>query len=223
LNFLSLISYPYEQVCEHIGRIINEDIKKYGETRFEKHNEFIKWKSVPEDHIDRGVENSLGVTVEQAKVDINNDGINDRIVRTGWSMFGLFVDRLNIFSINSKEKVVIQELDNIDQQVIVFNSGSYWQERNTKMHGKMNFDWYFNGIASIDLIKKNSETYLVAENYAAQSDVPAKIYVFQLDQNYQPNDVCMFVKICPCSGCRGLRGIQPAKMNPAKKWCEKVN
>lgn len=212
-----------DKVCIPLGQIINADITKYGKTRFGQHSEFVKWRKVEEERIDRGEPRSYSESVEQADVDINNDDVVDQVIRTRWSMSGVLNDRFNIFPERTltKDKIGVFDLLNSDKKSIMFNSGNFWLERHIKKHGDSNEDWYFGGIASIDLMRKNNETYLVAENYAAPRDISAKIYVFQLDKDYQPNDVCMFVKICPCSGCKNLRGNQPIKTLPAKKWCGK--
>lgn len=136
--------------------------------------------------------------VEQADVDINNDGIIDQVVRTHWSSRGVLDDALNTLP-QSEKKIVIAELIKPGNW-IKFNRGNYWLERYKKKYGDLNFDWVLDGIASINLLRLNNETYVVAQNYAARRNVSAKIYVFQLDKEYkkyEEKDVCMFEKICP--------------------------
>lgn len=206
------------KVCVPLGRIINDDIKKYGKTRFDQHGEFAKWRKVEEEKIDRGEPHRYDESVERADVDINNDGIVDQVIRTKWSTRGVLDDALSTLPLN-KQKVVIDEI--VKSETTVTLNSSYWLNRQIKKYGELNFDWFFGSVASINLFQQNDVTYVVAQEYASSRNSPAKLYVFQYDKDYQPIDVCMFVKICPCDGCDGMHGNQTAKTLPAKKWCNK--
>lgn len=210
------------KVCVPLGRIINDDIKKYGKTRFDQHGEFAKWHKVEEENIDRGEPHKYDESVERADVDINNDGIVDQVIRTKWSIGRALNDALDIFPLNER-KIVISELQQ-SKKSIMFNPGNYWLERYKKKYDDLNFDWVLDGVASINLLQLNNQTYVVAQNYAAPLNVSAKIYVFQLNKEYkkyEEKDVCMLVKICPCGGCEDLRGDEISKTLPAHKWCVK--
>lgn len=224
-GFFRLDKSTNDKVCSSLGQIINADIKKYGKTRFDTHSEFVKWHKVEENRIDRGNVHKYDGMVEQADVDINNDGVVDRVIRLQWSIRNVLEDTLNILPQNEKE-IVIAELIKSDK-MIMFNNGNYWLDRYQKKYGDpyvVRWGWYFGGVASLDLLQQNNETYVVAQNYAAPRNVSAKIYVFQLDKEYkkyEEKDVCMFVKICPCGGCEDLRGNEVTKTLPANKWCHK--
>lgn len=224
-GFFRLDKSTNDKVCSSLGQIINADIKKYGKTRFDTHSEFVKWRKVEENRIDRGDVHKYDGMVEQADVDINNDRGVDQIIRTQWSIRGVLEDALNILSQSEKE-IAIAELIKSDK-MIMFNNGNYWLDRYRKKYGDpllVRWGWYFDGVASINLLLLNNVTYVVAQNYAAPRNVSAKIYVFQLDKEYkkyEEKDVCMFVKICPCGGCEDLRGDEVTKTLPANKWCHK--
>jgi uncharacterized protein len=221
-GFFRLDKSANDKVCSSLGLIINGDIKKFGKTRFDAHSEFVKWRKVEETRIVRGDVHKYDGMVEQADVDINNDGVVDQIIRTQWSIRGVLEDALNILPQSEKE-IAIAELIRSDKK-IEFNPSNYWLERYKKKYGNLNFDWVIDGAASINLLRLNNETYVVAQNYAAPRNVSAKIYVFQLDKEYkqyEEKDACMFVKICPCGGCEDLRGDEVAKTLPANKWCHK--
>lgn len=218
-GFFRLDQSTNNEACFLLGRIINADIKKFGEIRFEQHNEFIKWSDVDEENIERGYPQKYSESVERADVDINNDGVADQVIRTRWSLRNVLQDELDVLPLN-EQRVVIDELLNSEKKVR-FNAGNYWLDRYRKKYGLSNEYWWFDGIASLNLYKQNGKVYVVAQNYAAPRTVSAKVYVFKLDKNYEANDVCMFVKICPCGGCDDMRGNQTEKTLPGKQWCHK--
>ncbi|HXH72570.1 MAG TPA: hypothetical protein VNI58_07150, partial [Mariprofundaceae bacterium] len=223
-GFYRLYKSNNDNVCVPLSKLINADIKKYGKTRFDTHSEFATWHKVDQKSIDRG-DSGYDGWVQQADVDINNDGIMDQVIRTSWSMGGAMNDSLNVLPENESQKIRIDDLIRSDKK-IMFNVNNYWLERYRKKYGDpllVRWGWYFKGIASLNLLKKTDATYVVAQNYAAPTNVSAKIYVFQLDKDFRPykeRDVCMFLKTCPCKGCVDLRGDEVSKSLPAKKWCQ---
>jgi uncharacterized protein YecT (DUF1311 family) len=223
-GFFRLDQSTNDKVCSLLSQIINDDIKEYGETNFDTHTEFAKWRKVEESRIDRGDVRKYDGMVEQADMDINNDGVVDQVIRTQWSMHSVLDDSLNILS-RSEKKIVIADLIN-SGNMITF-TGHYWLDRHQKKYSNHLIDgweWYFHGVAAINLFQQNDETYVVAQSYAVSRNVSAKIYVFQLDKEYkkyEEKDVCMFVRICPCGGSEGLRGNERTKTLPASKWCHK--
>lgn len=221
-GFFRLDQSTNNEVCFSLGRIINSDIKKYGKTQFEDHSEFVEWSVVDEENIVRGEQDRYSESVERADVDINNDGVVDQVIRTKWTLRYVLQDELDVLSLN-QQKVVINDLLNSEKKV-KFNAGNYWLDRYKKKYDLSNEDWWFDGVASLNIYKQNGEVYLVAQNYAAPRNVAAKIYVFQVDKVYRKHeerDACMFVRICPCGGCVRMSANQAAKTLPAKKWCHK--
>jgi hypothetical protein len=205
-------------ICRPLEKMINADIQKFGKTQLEKRKEFVKWRLVDERRIDRGNEQKYGESVELAEVDLNNDGALEDVVRTKWSLRGDLMDALNILPRNEGQKIAVGELLKSDK-LIMFNNNHYWLNRHIKKYGVDNSDWYFDGVASLDLLRMKEKTYVVAQHYAAPKNVSAKIFVFRLDPTNEVVDVCMFVKVCPCGGCEDLSGDEVVKTLPGKKWC----
>jgi len=231
-----------DKVCHALGHIINVDIKKYGETRFDEHDEFVKWHAIDEARITRGEGISrYSGSVEQADVDINNDGVVDQAIRSKWAVGRVEHDAVNVFPQDDSRKIDIIELIKGNKE-ITFSSGEYWRDRYHKKYDDpylLKGDWYFDSGVSIELFRSHGATYVVAQDYAtlprdiaanitlqkykAQPDVSAKIFVFQIDKEYrkyEERDVCMFVRTCPCGGCKDVRGTtEEARALPGKKWC----
>lgn len=252
-GFFRLDQSNDDAVCHSLGRIINADIKNYGETRFDTHDEFVKWSDVGEEQIDRGTERRYGGRVEHSDVDINNDGVVDRVVRSKWAMSRVELDALHVRPQNESKKIDIAELPGDDTKNMSFIGSKYWLDRYHKKYGDPTlryqkgysgpgWDWFFATGVSIDLIRLHGATYIVSREYAAlpravaanialqeeyepQPNVSARIFVFQVDKEYrkyEEKDVCMFVRTCPCSGCKDVRGTtEAARALPAKKWCKK--
>jgi uncharacterized protein len=211
-----------DKVCGTLGQIINEDIIKYGTPRFGHHDEFVKWREVKEEKIDRGSkDNRYYESVERADADINNDGVIDQVIRTRSSLRGVLNDDLDVLP-SDQQEIIIDELQRTGKTP-PFDS-SYWLHRQINKYGELNFDWFFsNSVAALNLYLQNNVTYVIAYDYVAPINTSAKIYIFKYDKDLDPIDMCMFVRICPCGGCEEFHGTgnQPAKTLPAKRWCGK--
>lgn len=241
-----------DEVCHSLGSIINADIKKYGETHFDEHDEFVMWRDVDEEEIDRGKERRYGGKIEQADVDINNDRVVDRVIRSKWAMASVELDALHVRPQTESKKIDADELLRDDTKNISFIGSKYWLDRYHKKYGDPTlryqkgysgpgWDWYFGTGVSIELVRMHGATYLVAQefaalpkaiagniilkDYVAPPDASARIFVFQLDKEYrkyEEKDVCMFVRTCPCGGCKNVRGTtEESRTLPGKKWCKK--
>ena len=91
-GFYRLEKSADSRACPHLGRIINSDIKTYGNTRFQNHGEFLKWRAVDETKVDRGDKPDFDGPIERALADLNNDGVEDELIRMRWSMNGALND-----------------------------------------------------------------------------------------------------------------------------------
>lgn len=224
LNFTGRpLSFKLDQstnnkLCASLSKVFNQDIENHGKINLNQHIGFLKWRNVKEENVYRG-ENNYDGQIEQMLVDINNDGKVDKIIRSKWLIRGTPSDQIFVVPKNTASTINIDTLIKTDNS-IDFNSGKYSINSYEKKHGHENYDWYFDGVASINLYRHGKKTYVVAHNYAAPDDISAKIYVFYLNQNYAPQDVCMFVKTCTCEGCKDLSGEQLTKTMPAKNWCK---
>lgn len=208
-----------DAVCVPLQKMINSDIRRFGKTQFSKHDEFVKWRPADESRFERGSSKYDG-SLEVAQVDLNNDGTQEDVVRTQWSIRGAFADALNVVPPWKGQKTLVAGFLDSDQR-IMFSFNDYWMKRRVRKYGADNFDWAFDGIASLDLFQMKGKTYLVAQNYAAPKNVSAKVYVTRFDSANEPSDICMLLKVCPCGGCEDLRGNEVVKTLPGKKWCGK--
>lgn len=209
-----------DAVCVPLQKMINADIQRYGKTQFSKHDEFVKWRPADESRFERGPSEKYDGSIEVAQVDLNNDGTQEEVVRTQWSLHGVFVDVLNVVPPSEGQKTSVAGLVGSDQG-IMFSFTDYWTKRRVRKYGADNVDWAFDGIASLDLFRMKGKTYLVAQNYASPRNVSANVYVTRFDSANEPNDTCMLLKVCPCGGCEDLTGNELVKTLPGKKWCGK--
>lgn len=181
-----------DSVCRPLARIINQDISRYGKTQFENHSQFVKWQKVDEANIDRG-EYKYDGDIEQAEIDINNDAMKERVIKTGWLIRGVSSYRLDALPLD--QKIIYVDKLATSEHKVEFNEGKYSIGNYVKKYGHENYDWYFDGVTSINLFRNHNKTYALAQNYAAPNNVSAKIYIFRLDKSYEPQNVCMLVKI----------------------------
>jgi hypothetical protein len=151
-------------------------------------------------------------------------------------------DALHVRPQNESKIIDTHELLRDDTKNISFIGGKYWRDRYHKKYDDpylLKGDWYFDTGVSIELVRLYGATYLVAQEFAAlpraiagniilkdyvsPPDASAKIFIFQLDKEYrkyEEKDVCMFVRTCPCGGCKDVRGTtEESRALPAKKWC----
>jgi hypothetical protein len=70
-----------ENVCQHMLKIYNDDLKKYGEIKYSQHNEFstITWEKKKLYFIDKGFKHYTDVLM--SKFDINNDGDKEIVIK----------------------------------------------------------------------------------------------------------------------------------------------
>src|SRR3989442_11171344 len=73
-----------KELCTSMLKLFNEDMKKYGEIRYDQHEVFtrVSWQSVELEE-DKGSFFPYCSVVQKAKVDVNNDGQDERVIN--WS------------------------------------------------------------------------------------------------------------------------------------------
>jgi len=88
-----------KEVCSAILSLFNADMKQYGEIRYEQHKIFVEWKpmALPDD---AGNADACGV-LSTTTLDIDNDGRNDRLIRTSFCFHSILTDSLFIFPADS--------------------------------------------------------------------------------------------------------------------------
>ncbi len=95
-----LVMSKEDNVCQHMHKLYNEDLRKYGEIKYDEHEEFkaIKWEE--KKYYWHGVIDNIEKrgTVLLSKFDINNDGKDEIIIKDEHEgVRGIDSDRLYIF------------------------------------------------------------------------------------------------------------------------------
>lgn len=214
-GFFRLVGSENSDVCSTLLRLINGDIQENGKIDYKRHKRFAKWRVVQESDIDRGSTGYDG-SVEQSDFDVNGDGVVDKLIRSTWSISGIPNDALSIFQGVVKKPIRTYVLPTLEN-TIAFNTDNAWLKRQLEKNGGS--DWFFDGVAALNVFQHKHQAYVVAENFAAPPGISAKVYVFRLGVDFKPINVCMFFRICPCGGCEDLRGDELIKFLPSKEWC----
>lgn len=78
-------------VCQHMLKIFNEDLKAFGELKYDQHEEFtaIEWTLALDDYCRR---------VQLAQFDIDNDGHDDTVLKYAGCSRGVFDDDVYIYA-----------------------------------------------------------------------------------------------------------------------------
>lgn len=111
-----LVMSKDDNVCQYMLNLYNEDLKKYGQIDYDRHNEFkvIKWekqKSYFQSQEAKGLK-EYGTLI--SKFDINNDGVSEIIIKDdhravrGIESDGLYIFREKDFNI-FRDKIVISQ------------------------------------------------------------------------------------------------------------------
>ncbi|MBU1052981.1 MAG: hypothetical protein KKC46_04025 [Proteobacteria bacterium] len=121
LIFLSSVCFADEYVsimckddtlCSHMRKLYNDDLKKYGEIKYDQHEEFnnIKWEKKRAYLInDKGEDeynySSLRETMLLSKFDINNDGKIEIVIKSyEFGLRGIPSDQIFIFDKHEENK-----------------------------------------------------------------------------------------------------------------------
>lgn len=102
-------------VCQHMLKIYNEDLKKYGEIKYDQHEEFkaIKWEK-QKAYFEPGESLLKEVDILISKFDINNDGSQEIIIKDEhrtlreWDSYAIYIFREKDFA-DFKDRIVIND------------------------------------------------------------------------------------------------------------------
>ena len=210
-----LVMSKDDNVCQHMLGLYNEDLRKYGEIKYDQHKEFIaiKWekqKSYFESYEAKGLKEHDTLI---SKFDINNDGKPEIIIKDehrtvrGIDADGLYIFRENDFN-DFKDKVVINQ-DFADKAVgawgYVFNKKPFranvyrLNELSTKYYlgGWFYFHTFFYKgkyfTSMNDRLPDTAEKWRAPEYEENKWEV-----VFQFTPESQLKDVCYFLKVSNC-------------------------
>ena len=87
----TLVMGKAEAVCRHMLNLFNEDMKKFGELKYDQHEEFtsIDWTLALDDYCQRD---------QLAQFDIDNDGHEDTVLKHAACLRGVLNDTLFIYA-----------------------------------------------------------------------------------------------------------------------------
>lgn len=108
-----LVMSKDKELCTSMLKLFNEDMKKYGEIRYEEHPEFVRWESINGTQ-DRPYAKDCWQVLKSV-FDINNDGTNDLVLRDRHCLQDVLNDSLYIFPADSQAAELIT---NPDAQVL---------------------------------------------------------------------------------------------------------
>ena len=211
-----------ESLCRSMQDLINKDIDSAGKINFSAHPLFLRWTVV------KGSENALRdpapENVFEMVVDIDNDGTSEHLFKGISSIGGLSVDYLFIFSAERAEAmrkagVDYAKLFGADRE-IEFVDVVKWITRAKQQYGKEWEAWVPGPLSILQVFRRQNGTYVLGYNPLADRDQSAEVYVFQVLPKDEIRDVCMLHRVCPCGGCRDLKGQIDQRL-PAPQWCKK--
>ena len=87
----SLVMGKAAAVCQHMLKLFNEDMKTFGELKYDQHEEFtaIEWTLADKDYCSRD---------QLAQFDIDNDGHDDTVLKNDGCLRGVLNDSLFIYA-----------------------------------------------------------------------------------------------------------------------------
>ena len=118
-----LVMSKDDNVCQHMLKVYNDDLKKYGEIKYDKHDEFksIKWNEKKYYRLNNGKKEypkppiETNTTVLLSEYDINNDGKNEIVVRNESYYKNILSDDLYYFK---NEDAILFRDDAFDIKVL---------------------------------------------------------------------------------------------------------
>jgi len=182
---------------------------------------FLKWDIVKGNK--SAITHPAPEDVFETIVDLDNDGILEHVFKGISSIRGFNVDTLFVFSSERaialrKAGVDYERLFEADRRIDFFD-GRSWIERAKAKYGKDWEAWVPGPLSIFQIFRYQNATYILGYNPSASRDQSAEVYVFQALPDNEIRDVCMLHRVCPCGGCKDLRGRQVDQRLPASPWC----
>jgi hypothetical protein len=211
-----LIMSKDDNVCQYMHKLYNEDLKKYGEVRYDRHKEFnaIEWEDKNYYKISYGKKEYLDRMALISRFDINGDGKEETVVKWAGSYKGISSDHFYYFK---NEDASLFKEDAFDV-AILFNkaarsigSGARYayelkelpqflyigiSDKEAKTYyslGKYLYihPFYFNGTYYLNI--KDEVPSDIKRIYSGKFQVISKF-----TKDNQPKDVCYFIKTTEC-------------------------
>ncbi len=214
-----LVMSKNDCVCQHMLKIYNEDLKEYGEIKYDQHEEFkaIKWEKKRRYlrmEEGRKVYGSLEIDniILTSQFDINNDGQVEIVVKDENVMFkGAGSDTISYFKGEASEYFKDQEFDGtkykdaagvIGRYAAGFDGVSYDLKELPKISAEAYGHYSIGPYFYINPLLYNGSYYIDMKD---RQDRPAKwIVILKYTQENKPKDICYYLKSCEArSGTQG--------------------
>ena len=230
-----LVMSKDDNVCQHMHRLYNDDLKKYGEIKYDQHAEFnaIEWedkkfyrivgdkKEYPKEPIESKT------TVQISYYDINNDGKKEIVIKDEGSYKGIPSDNLHFFK---NEDVSLFQEDAFDIKIL-YNKAT----GNIRSGGRNTYElkelpeFIYSGIDDKDTnayYSLGAYIYINPFSFAGtyylnvKDDVPfdfKKMYsgkflvILKYTKENQIKDICYFLKVSDCIKSKNLKSGKKKK------------
>ncbi len=212
-----LVMSKEDNVCQYMLKLYNEDLKKYGEVRYDEHEEFtaIKWEekryyTTRHGKKDYSIMDYGSVII--SRFDINNDGKEEIIVKEEGSLKGILSENLYYFkgedSDYFKDEFDIKILYNKAIRKLAFTGGFYDLKelpqflylgiggKEVKGHYLLAGHFYINPFAF-------KETYYI--DMKDNEEIGNFLVILKYTKDNQIKDVCYYLKVSDCKNNNSKR------------------
>lgn len=204
--------------CARVHSLVNREAANHLRIRMRYVPEAIKWIRST---------NPSGVSEEgdlmHAIFDINDDGVDETVFKTRLNFRGMKNHALYILDKTAGNQIVekgitLSELNAAGRYLSFLDSGK-WIARAQKLHGAHWEKYLYDGLSWIRVSKIGKKLTLLAWNPVASRDDTAKILAFTLSSNFEPQELCLLGRVCPCSGCGDPSAAELLDLVAAPRWC----
>lgn len=203
-----LIMSKENRVCQEMLLLYNEDLSKYRDIQYGKHEEYVRWEKRIA-YIDyKGVKEKEYMLM--SIFDINNDGKDEVIIKWTGSLRGYSVDSLHIFAKKDLElfanefnvNILRRQIGNIGIDEPFKNHLYYLTEMPSQLvsvMGKKNEMNYTVGpLLSLNPFKFNGKYYIEMRDDTDNPKGTKFLIVFQYVDSKKLKDICYYHKSVDC-------------------------
>ncbi len=230
-----LVMSKDDNVCQHMHRLYNDDIKKYGEIKYDQHEEFnaIEWgdkkfyriRDGKKEYPKEAVESHT--TVQISYYDINNDGKEEIVIKQEGYYKGIQSDNVHYFknedaSLFQEDAFDIKILYNKSTGNISSGGGNIYElkelpkfiysgidNKDTKAYYSLGAYIYVNPFlfaGTYYLDLKDEVPYDFKNMYSSNF-----LIILKYTKENQRQDACYFVKIADCNKSQKLKSRKKEK------------
>ena len=214
-----LVASHDDKVCQGFTRLFARSRSKSGDLDFSKRAEAANWRQPVEGVV-------LTPPMQVAEIDIDNDGNIDRVFRVHWSVANSQTDDLFVQRLPASREPLPRDAAAVEQvwrssQRIDFGRGDGPAIADLKSRYGADWEkWLILGQVFADVLRVNQRNYLVVWEYDAPVSALARAHVLQATHDGRSQGVCVFGRICPCTGCTPQHN-QLGDLSPAGLYCKK--